>query len=216
MTLGLLIRRSLAQHWMSTLAAVLSLALGIGLMTAVLSLRQETHRQFTRVGLGVDAVLGPKGSPLQIVLNAIYNLEEMPGKIAWPLVEELRKHDVVERVIPFCTGHSFGGFRVNAIERDFFSGFEIQPGKTLSFDATAGGQGRAFAAGNVNEAVIGWEAARRLGVKLGDSFNPVCGVNQNDPEHHQDQLVFVGVLARTGTPYDRVIYIPLERFYTLG
>lgn len=216
MSLWQLVLRSLRQHALSTLAAIVSLALGVGMMTAVVSLRNETHRQFTRVGLGVDGVLGPKGSALQIVLNAIYHLEEMPGKVPWNLVAELRKHPVVERVIPFCTGHSYAGVRVNAVESSFFQGFEIQPGRTLDFDPARGGSGRMFASGTVDEAVIGWEAARRLGVKLGDGFNPVCGITTNDPVHQNDRIVFVGILARTGTPYDRAIYIPLERFYTLG
>lgn len=208
--------RSLQGHAMSTLAAVVSLALGISLMTVTVTIREQTHRRFTRIGLGVDAVVGPKGSPLQIVLNAVYHLEEMPGKIPWPLIEELRQHPVVAAVIPFCSGHSYAGLRVNAIDADFFRTFEIQPGRTLTFDPAAGGQGRPFASGPVDEAVAGWEAARQLGLKLGDTFNPTCGVNLGDPVHTSDTLRFVGIFARTGTPHDRAIYIPLERFYTLG
>jgi putative ABC transport system permease protein len=216
MTFFGLLWRSLRQFWLSTLATVVSLSLGVCLMTAVVSLREQTHVHFTRMGLGVDAVLGPKGSPLQIVLNAVYHLEEMPGKVPWPLLEELQKQPMVERVIPFCSGHSFGGVRVNAIAPAFFQGFEYLPEKTLNFAPSEGGQGRGPASGALNEAVAGWEAARKLGIKLGDGFNPVCGVNTGDPVHKDDRLVFVGILARTGTPHDRAIYIPLERFFTLG
>jgi len=211
-----LIIRSLRQHALSTLATVMSLALGVSLMTAVVSLRNQTHQHFARIGLGVDAVIGPKGSPLQIVLNAVYHLEEMPGKIPWTLLDELKKQPMVEAVIPFCSGHSYAGVRVNAIDSTFFQNFEYLPGKTINFEPQFGGQGHAYTSASVNEAVAGWEAAKRLGIKLGDSFNPVCGVNFGDPVHENDRLVFVGILARTGTPHDRAIYIPLERFFTLG
>ncbi len=208
--------RSLRQHALSSLAAVVSLALGVALLTAVVGLRLQTHEQFTRVGLGVDAVLAPKGSPLQITLNAIYHLEEMPGKIPWALLDELRREPAVAMVVPFCTGHSFAGVRVNAIDRSFLTDFEIEPGRLLSFDPALGGAGRPFASGPAKEAVAGWEAAQRLGITLGSSFNPVCGVNLGDPVHQNDHLTFVGILARTGTPHDRAIYIPLDTFYTLG
>ncbi len=211
-----LVLKSLRQHAFSTLATIISIALGVCLMTAVVSLRNQTHQHFSRIGLGVDAVLGPKGSPLQIVLNAVYHLEEMPGKIPWKLLEELKKEDIVEAVIPFCTGHSYAGVRVNAIDPEFFENFEYLPGKRLSFDPATGGQGRTFAASNAREAVAGWDAARRLGIKTGDAFNPTCGVNAGDPIHRDDRYVFCGILSRTGTPHDRAIYIPLDCFFTLG
>ncbi len=216
MKLRELVWKSLRQHSLSSIAAIISLSLGIALMTAVLGLRTETQRQFTRVGLGIDAIAGPKGSALQVVLNAIYHLEEMPGRIPWSYIESIRKHPVVKSVVPFCTGHSFAGIRVNAMDGAFFQGFEIQPGRQLSFDPAEGGQGRAFASGPVHEAVIGWEAAKTLGVKVGDEFSPTCGVNQGERVHDDDHFTFVGILGRTGTPHDRAIYIPLESFFSLG
>jgi putative ABC transport system permease protein len=208
-----IIFKSLRQHWLSTGLAILSIALGVGLLVSVVSLREQAHNNFTQVGLGVDAVLGPKGSPLQIVLNAIYNLEEMPGKIPWPYYQQVLKSPFVVEGIPFCTGHSYAGFRVNAIDRRFLTDFEYLPGQKFSFNPADGGQGRAFNEGE--EAVAGWSAAHDLGIKLGDTFNPTCGVHAGDPVHIHDNIKFVGVMARTGTPYDRVIYIPLLTFYTL-
>jgi len=214
MNLGRIIAKSLRQHWLSTGMAVFSIALGVALLVSVVSLREQAHHNFTDVGLGVDAVLGPKGSPLQIVLNAVYHLEEMPGKIPWTTYEKVIKDPLVVEGIPFCTGHSYAGFRVNAIDGRFQTDFEYQPGKHFSFRPEDGGQGRPFE--KPNEAVAGWEVARELGIRLGDSFNPVCGVKAGDPVHIHDNIRFVGVMGRSGTPHDRAIYIPLTTFYTLG
>ena len=63
--------------------------------------------------------------------------------------------------------------------------------------------------------MAGWEVAKELGIKLGQTFNPVCGVKAGDPVHIHDNIRFVGILAPTGTPHDRAIYIPLTTFYTL-
>ena len=213
MSLWRIILKSLRQHWLSTGMAVFSIALGVALLVSVVSLREQAHHNFTQVGLGVDAVLGPKGSPLQIVLNAVYHLEEMPGKIKWTYYQKVLKDPLVVEGIPFCTGHSYAGFRVNAIDGRFLTDFEYMPDKHFSFRPEDGGQGRPFGAGE--EAVAGWEVAKELGLRLGNSFNPVCGVKAGDPVHYKNNIRFVGILGRTGTPHDRAIYIPLTTFYTL-
>jgi len=214
MSLWAMIRRSLRQHLLSTFLAVASIALGVSLLVGVLSLREQTHRNFTRVGLGVDAILGPKGSPLQVVLNGLYHLEDMPGKISWTYYKAVAQHPLVTQAIPFCVGHSYGGFRVNAIEHSFFTEFEYEDGKKFSFDPSDGGAGRPFS--GPMEAVAGSKAVRDLGIRLGDQFNPVCGINEDDPVHVDDSITFVGIMAPTGTPFDRAIYIPLLAFYGLS
>lgn len=206
--------RSLKQHRFSSVLAALSMAIGMALLVAVYSLKEQTHNTFTQVGLGVDAILGPKGSPLQIVLNALYHLEDMPGKIKWAYFQEVERDPLVFQAIPFCVGHSYRGFRVNAIDRRFLTEFEYLPGKLFSFDQKTGGQGRPFQ--GRQEAVAGWAAAKSLGLRMGDEFHPVCGVQEGDPVHEKDKLQFVGILAPTGTPHDRAIYIPLETFYELS
>ncbi len=205
--------KSIYRHWLSTSLAVLSIALGVALLDSVVSLREQTHRNFTQEGLGVDAVLGPKGSPLQIVLNALYHMEEMPGKIKWPYYKTVLGSEVVENGIPFATGHSYAGFRVNAIDERFFTEFEYLPGHHFSFRKEDGGEGRIFS--SPKEAVSGSEAARLLDIRIGKTFNPVCGVSQGDPVHQNDTIQFVGIMAPTGTPHDRAIYIPLKSFYSL-
>jgi putative ABC transport system permease protein len=204
---------NIRRHRFSTFLALISITLGIGLLTAVVSFREQSHRHFVTEGIGVDAILGPKGSPLQIALNALYHLEEMPGRIKWSYYEKVKKDPLVVDAIPFITGHSYAGYRVNAIDDRFLTDFEYQPGKKFSFDPALGGQGRIFQA--KEEAVAGWAVAKSLGIHLGDSFNPVCGVHAGDPVHMHDRIVFVGILAPTGTPHDRAIYIPLKTFYTL-
>ena len=95
MSLWAIVVKSLRQHWLSSLLAVAAIGLGASLLTAVFSLREQTYRNFTRVGLGVDAILGPKGSPLQVVLNGLYHLEDMPGKVTWAYYKAVAEHPLV-------------------------------------------------------------------------------------------------------------------------
>lgn len=208
-----IVLKSLRHHRFSNGLAAISIAMGIALLVAVYSFKEQSHKTFTEVGTGVDAILGPKGSSLQIVLNAIYHLEDMPGKISWTYYKEVEKQRIVEQAIPFVVGHSYGGVRVNAIDPRFLTEFEYMPGKKFSFDPKKGAQGRSFE--KSHEAVAGWAAARELNIKLGQTFSPVCGVQEGGPVHEKDIMTFVGILAPTGTPHDRAIYMPLETFYGL-
>lgn len=205
--------RSIRRHRLSAGLSLIALSLGLALVLAVASLREQANGQFRNEGAGVDAILAPKGSGLQITLNALYHLDEMPGIIPWSLYEQVRKDELVADAVPFAVGHSYAGFRVNAIDPRFFTAIEPQPGHPFSFDPAQGGQGRAFA--GPGEAVAGWAAARALNIKLDQTFSPVHGVRSGDPAHAGETLRFVGILAPTGTPHDRALYMPLEGFYGL-
>ncbi len=207
-----IVLKSMRQHLMSTALAALSIAIGTALLVTVYNLRVQTQEKFESVGGGVDAILAPKGSPLQIVLSAIYNLEDMPGEIKWSYVREVAKSDLVTDAVSFVKGHSFGEFHVNAIEKEFFSEFEYGPGKRFSFKPEDGGAGRVFE--KPFEGVAGAAAAKALGIRLGDSFNPVCGLRSGAPVH-REEIAFVGIMAPTGTPHDQAIYIPLKTIYGL-
>ena len=148
MNLLRIVLTSLRQHLFSSGLAAMSIALGVALLLAVTSLREQAHRQFTQVGLGVDAVLGPKGSPLQIALNALYHLEEMPGRIAWTYYQAVKANPMVADGFAFITGHSYAGYRVNAVESRFLTDFEYLPGHRFSVAAADGGKA---AAGTVFE-----------------------------------------------------------------
>src|SRR5207237_10710646 len=152
--------RNVRRHTLSSLLALVSAVLGVALLVTVISFREQSHRHFVTEGLGVDAILGPKGSPLQIVLNALYHLDEMPGTVKWTYYEKVRRDPLVVDAIPFATGHSYAGYRVNAIDGRFFTAFEYQPGKRFSFRPEDGGRGRAFEA--PGEAVAGWAVGKAL------------------------------------------------------
>lgn len=136
-----IVLKSLKRHRFSNGLAAISIAAGIALLVAIYSFKEQSRHTFNQVGLGVDAILGPKGSPLQIVLNSLYHLEDMPGKIPWTSYKEVERKRIVAQAIPFVVGHSYGGFRVNAIDGKFLTDFEYLPGKAFSFSPSEGGKG---------------------------------------------------------------------------
>ena len=57
----------------TTFLTILSVALAVGLISALLTIRNETRARFEEEQQAYDIVVGPPGSPLQLVLNAVYN-----------------------------------------------------------------------------------------------------------------------------------------------
>jgi putative ABC transport system permease protein len=117
---------------------------------------------------------------------------------------------ITQYAIPYCLGDSYEGHRVVATTPEMFTAFEYAPGRTYEFASGRNfGREAALAAGEklpekkptmvlpdddeeapahhhhvsppfFNEAVIGWQVARKTGLKVGDSFKPAHGVT-TDP-----------------------------------
>jgi len=203
-TLWLLVYKSLRQHALSTSVTAFSIALAAGLLMSVWSVKEQSQATFTGVNAGYDAVLGARGSKLQLVLNAIFHLEASPGNLAWADYEEVRKNPNVELAVPLAVGDNFRGYRLVGTTLDFFEKSEHVPG--THFEVAPGG--RLFDP-TLREAVVGSFAARKLGLKPGGEFHPFHGLIFDEKNQHSETYVVVGVLKPSNTPADRVIWIPL-------
>lgn len=204
MTLLLLVRRSLRQHLLSTIVTALAIALAGGLLMSVWAVKRQAHDTFTGQTGGWDAVLGARGSKLQLVLNAIFHLEASPGNVPWADYLDLSSNRAVSLAIPIAVGDNYQGYRLVGTLTNYFTQAEFAPGRKF---AVVNG-GRIFEDG-YREAVVGSFAARRLGLKVGDEFHPYHGLNFDPNKQHQETYVVVGILEPSNTPADRVIWIPL-------
>ncbi|HLP07637.1 MAG TPA: FtsX-like permease family protein [Opitutaceae bacterium] len=207
----LLVRRGLRQHLLASLLAALLVALATGGFVTVWNVRREAQRAFTGSVGEFDAVLGARGSPLQLVLAALFHLEAPPGLVDAAEVGRLRAHPAVASAYPLAMGDNYQGWRVVGAPAELLGATEWLPGRRPQL---ASG-GRLFAEDRA-EAVIGNHAARRLGVKLGDRIHPSHGLDHAEEADHEESFEIVGVLEPTGTPLDRVIWIPLEELQHLA
>ena len=204
----LIVWRSLRQHALSTVVTVLSVALASALVMAVFSIKEQTHRAFTSGATGFDAVLGARGSELQLVLNSVFHLETSPGNIRWLQYSAIKRDPRVKVAIPYAVGDNYHGYRIVGTTPDFFEQYrygddealQVRPGERV-FDPQAW------------EAVIGHMVARRTGLAYGDDFHSYHGLGFRQDQEHADVFKVVGVLKPTGTPIDRVIWVPIDAYY---
>jgi putative ABC transport system permease protein len=205
MTLGRIVFNSLRQHLLSTLVTALSIALAGGLLMAVWTVKTQSQAAFTGVTAGFDAVLGARGSKLQLVLNSIFHLEESPGNLPWSDFLDLQKNPNVQVAIPIAVGDNYRGYRLIGVSTNLFTDVEYAPGRRYRVEPP----GRVFDP-TLREAVVGSFAARRLGLKPGARFHPYHGLIFDEKSQHAETYVVVGILEPSNTPADRVIWIPLE------
>ncbi|HXC02162.1 MAG TPA: FtsX-like permease family protein [Opitutaceae bacterium] len=211
MTLPLIIYRSLRQHALSTLVTAGSIALASGLLMTVWMVKEQAQSAFTNTTTSFDAVLGARGSKLQLVLNAIFHLEASPGNLPESDYEYIKHHPLVKTAIPIAVGDNLRGYRLVGTLAELFTDVEIAPGKKFALEPG----GRLFSA-DAKEAVVGSFAAQKLGLKVGDTFHPFHGLNFNPSEQHTDLYTVVGLLQPTNTPADRVVWIPLHGLQTMN
>ena len=211
MTLPLIIYRSLRQHALSTVITAGSIALACGLLMCVWMVKTQSQAAFTQTTTGFDAVLGARGSKLQLVLNAIFHLEASPGNVAIADYETIRRHPMIKAAIPIAVGDNLRGYRLVGTVPELFTNVELAPGK--KFSVVAGG--KVFNP-EAKEAVAGSFAAQRLGLKVGDTFRPFHGLAFDAKAEHADDYTIAGILAPTNTPADRVVWIPLRGLQTMS
>ncbi len=204
MTILRLVFKSLRQHALSTVITALSIALATGLWLSVWVVKTQAQGTFSGVNAGFDAVLGARGSQLQLVLNAIFHLEASPGNVAWKDFEDLMSDPRVALAVPLAVGDNYQGYRLVGTSTELFKKAEYAPGQ--KFTASAGGR---FFDSQRREAVVGSFAAHRLRLKVGDSFHPFHGLIFDEQNQHSETYVVVGILEPSNTPADRVIWIPL-------
>ncbi len=205
-----MVRRSLWRHRLSTLVTAGSVALAVGLVMSVFSLDRQSYAAFTTGSGGFDAVLGARGSQLQLVLNSVFHLETSPGNIPWSLYRAIASDPRVEAAVPYALGDNYRGHRIVGTTEELFTTFESGPGRPLSLVDG----GRLFDPER-REAVLGSIAARETGLAPGSTFNPFHGLVFDETAQHAEVFTVVGVLEPTGTPIDRVMWVPLESVYRM-
>ncbi len=201
---ALMVRRSLRQHWLGSLVTLLSVALASGLVMAVFSISAQARAAFAGGTLGFDAVLGARGSQLQLVLNTVFHLETSPGNIPWSLYEAIRQDPRVETAIPYVVGDNYLGWRIVGTLPEIF-----QKAEGLAF-----AEGRAFSSEG-REAVLGSYAAQRTGLKVGDTFKPYHGLYFDKAMQHDEIYTVVGRLKPSNSPSDRVIWTSVDAVYRM-
>lgn len=211
MTLVHIAAKSIRQRALASSLTALGVALGVALMVTVLVINGVVTRMFSQSATGYDLVLGAKGSAMQLVLNTVYFMDRPIENLPYKFYLKVKANSAVEYAIPFALGDTTSDARFRIVgtipeffEVEYLPGSGKRPGKKFEFRS-----GTVLA--EPFDAVIGARVANAYGWKVGDEF-PVAHAG-NVEDIHAEHFKVVGVLAPTGTPNDRAVFVHLQGFY---
>ena len=186
--------------WSRPLAAALNLlllSLGLASITLVLLVNHQIQQAFARDLAGIDVVVGAKGSPLQLILSGVFQIDTPTGNVPLADVQALQANPQVAKLIPISMGDSFKGYRIIGTTPDYVSHY-----------AGVMASGALWLA--PMQAVLGAKVARDTGLRVGDSFVGSHGLGGGGHAHGQTPYTVTGVLAPGGSVMDRLILTPTE------
>lgn len=178
------------------------MALGIAIMTSLLLFGHQMKERLYRDGAGIDAVVGAKGSPLQLILSSVQHVDIPTGNILLSEAERIKRHPHVKQAIPISLGDSYQRFRIVGTEPAYLAHFNAE-----------------LAAGEVwhdaMQAVVGASAAQEAGLSIGDTLIGAHGLLPGGGGHSDHPYHVIGVLKPTGTVLDRLIVTSLDSVWNL-
>ena len=194
---------SLRSRALTTTLTVCSIALSIALLTAVDALRAGTKAGFAGTVSHTDLVVGARGGELPLLLATIFHVGTASNNISWQSYEHFAHHPAVAWTIPISMGDSFHGFRVIATDDNLYAHYRYRGDHGLSFSTGHSPRG-------IFEATLGATVARQLHLGPGEKLTLSHGIEERSIlKHEATPFTVTGVLAQTGTPIDRAVFITL-------
>lgn len=201
--------RSLANRKVTSALTILAITLSMSLLLVVERVRIGARDGFTGVISQTDVIAGARTSPVQLLLQSVFQIGSAANNVSPETWDYFRNHPAVSWTIPISMGDSHRGYRVIATNSSFFKHYRYQKNTGLMF---AVGQAPSTDRG----VVIGASVAKSLGYKINSQIVLAHGLAKESFVKHEDSpFTVVGILAPTGTPFDRSLFISLEAMHQL-
>ena len=132
-----MLKLSLKYLWAKPLNLVLNtllFGLGVGIIVFLMIAQKQLAGNLTNSGKGIDLVVGAKGSPMQLILSSIYQVDYPTGNISLLQVEKLIKNRFVKKAVPLALGDAYNGVRIVGTTSEYLELYnaEISDGKVWS------------------------------------------------------------------------------------
>ncbi len=187
------------------LSSLLSLALlvfGIGIISLLLQLNSLIKTQMDNNLKGIDMVVGAKGSPLQLILSAVYHIDSPTGNISIEDAKKIKNNRMVGSSIDLLYGDNYKGYRIVGTDDEFLDLYDakIKDGRKWE---------------NPFEVVVGSKIYSNLGLKLDDELISSHGLRETGEAHGDQLFKIVGLLEPSNSVIDQLIVTSPESIWDL-
>jgi len=181
--------------WFKPLNTILSIILlmsSVAIITVLILLEKQFEEKFNSNIDGVDLVMGAQGSPLQLILSSVYQVDAPTGNISYDSAKVWMKNPFVEKAIPLAFGDNYRGYKILGTTPDYLKkyGAKISNGKIFE---------------NNFEVVVGNDIAKKLNINVGDTFFGSHGDAAEGEVHENESYKVVGIAEKTGKVVDNLI-----------
>lgn len=177
---------------LNTVLSVILLTASVAIISLLILLQEQFEKQFSSNIDGVDVVLGAQGSPLQLILSSVYQVDAPTGNISFDEAKVWMKHPFVKSAIPLAFGDNYRGFKIVGTTPEYLEKFGAKVNSGKIFDKNL-------------EVVVGSEIAKKLNIKVGDKFFGSHGDAAEGEVHEEFEYVVSGIASETGKVIDNLI-----------
>ena len=94
---------------LNTILSVILLTSSVAIITTLILVEKQFEEKFASNIEDVDLVLGAQGSPLQLILSSVYQVDAPTGNINYDSAKVWMEHPFVEKAIPLAFGDNYRG-----------------------------------------------------------------------------------------------------------
>lgn len=194
--------QSLISRRLTVGLTVFAIALSVALFLGVEKLRTSAKESFADTISGTDLIVGARSGSVQLLLYSVFRIGNATNNVTWQSYQDIANRDEVDWIVPMSLGDSHQGFRVLGTTAGFFEHYKYRAGRALEFS-----QGAMF--DDLFDTVIGADVAQQLGYQINDEIVVAHGI-ASFVGHDDKPFRVSGILAKTGTPVDRTVFVSLE------
>ena len=187
------------------LNSILSLALlifGIGIISLMLQLNSLIKTQMDNNLKGIDMVVGAKGSPLQLILSAVYHIDSPTGNISVEDAEKIKNNRMVGSSIDLLYGDNYKGYRIVGTEQKFLDLYSAKIKEGKKWDEPF-------------EVVVGSKIYSKFNIKIDDELVSSHGLRETGELHTDRLFKVVGLLEPSNSVIDQLIVTSPQSIWDL-
>lgn len=178
------------------------LTASVAIITLLILLQEQFEKNFSENIEGVDLVLGAQGSPLQLILSSVYQVDAPTGNIDYSEAKTWMRNPMVKTAIPLAFGDNYHGYRIVGTTPQYLDKFgaRLQDGKVFA---------------NNFDVVIGSSIAEKMQLKIGDKFFGSHGDAEEGEVHENHAYVVTGIASKTGKVVDNLILCNIQSVWAM-
>jgi putative ABC transport system permease protein len=177
---------------LNTALSIILLTASVAIITLLILLQGQFEKKFNDNIEDIDLVLGAQGSPLQLILSSVYQVDAPTGNIDYNEAKVWMRNPMVKTAIPLAFGDNYRGFKIVGTTPDYLKKFGAQVTSGNIFEKDF-------------EVVIGSSIAQKLNLKVGDKFFGSHGDAEEGEVHDHHAYIVAGIASQTDKVVDNLI-----------